>query len=141
MMYKKLAILNGSLLAVMIFLNGALAGRTGIYMSTLIYHLLGLLLLLLLAFIKKSKPDHIFKVPPLFLLPGVLSVMTIVLNNVTIPKLGVTLASGAALFGQLVMSALIEHFGLFRMQARRLKKEKIIGFLIISLGVTIMVLF
>ncbi|MBY6953214.1 EamA-like transporter family protein, partial [Clostridium botulinum] len=42
--YRNLAVLNGILLAIMIFLNGVLSEKIGLYISTLIYHVLGLLL-------------------------------------------------------------------------------------------------
>lgn len=37
---------------------------------------------------------------------------------------GVILAIGASLFEQLVMSSLVEHFGLFGMSVNRLKKDR-----------------
>lgn len=40
-MYKNLALLNGVMLAIMIFFNGMLSNITGPYMSTLIFHVLG----------------------------------------------------------------------------------------------------
>lgn len=138
-MYKNLALVNGIILAVMVFLNGMLASKTGPYMSTLIYHVLGLLLIIIIAIIKKNKLPNMREVPFLLLLPGVLSVITILLNNISIPHIGVTLAVGVGLFGQLVMSSLVEHFGLFGMPVNKLKKGKIIGLSIISLGIIFMI--
>lgn len=138
-MYKNLALLNGIILAVMVFFNGMLASKTGPYMSTLIYHVLGLLMIIIVSIIKKNKLTNLREVPFLLLLPGVLSVITILLNNISIPHIGVTLAVGIGLFGQLVMSSLVEHFGLFGMPANKLKKGKIAGLSIISLGIIFMI--
>jgi len=37
------------------------------------------------------------------------------------------------------MSSLVEHFGLFGMPVNKFKKEKILGFSIISLGIIVMI--
>ena len=138
-MYKNLALINGALLAIMVFLNGMLAGITGPYMSTLIFHVLGLILIFTIFLIKKNRLSNFKEIPPEYFLPGVLSVITILLNNICIPQIGLTLTIGVTLFGQLVMSALVEHFGLFGMPVNSFGKEKIPGFSIISLGIIVMV--
>ncbi len=138
-MYKNLALINGVILAIMVFFNGMLAGITGPYMSTLIFHVLGFVLIIIISIIKKNRFPNLKEVPLMFFLPGILSVITILLNNICIPQIGITLAIGITLFGQLVMSSLVEHFGLFGMPANRLKKEKIVGFSILSLGIVVMI--
>ena len=138
-MYKNLALINGVILAIMVFFNGMLASITGPYMSTLIYHVLGLVLIIFISIVKKNKLSNLKEVPLIFLLPGILSVITILLNNISIPKIGVTLAVGVGLFGQLVMSSFVEHFGLFGMTANKIKKEKILGLSVISLGIIFMI--
>lgn len=138
-MYKGLALINGILLAIMVFLNGIQSSITGPYLSTLIYHVLGFLLIIIISQVKKNKLPNLKELPLLFFLPGVLGVITILLNNISIPKIGVTLVAGVGLFGQLVMSALVEHFGLFGMPVNRLKRGKILGFSIISLGIIVMI--
>lgn len=137
-MYRNLALLNGVILAAMIFLNGMLSSVIGPYLSTLIYHLLGLLWIIAISVIKKNKPSNFKRLPYIFFLPGILSVATILFNNITIPHIGLTLTIGVALFGQLVMSALVEHFGLFDMPKNPFRREKILGFSIISLGIIVM---
>lgn len=139
-MYKGLALTNGIILAIMVFLNGMLSSITGPYISTLIYHLLGFILIILISLVKKNRLSSLKYLPIIFFLPGMLGVITILLNNISIPKIGVTLAVGAGLFGQLAMSAIVEHFGLFGMPVNRLKKGKILGFSIISLGIVVMII-
>lgn len=139
-MYRWLALVNGVILAIMVFFNGMLSSITGPYLSTLIYHLLGFILILVISLIKKNRLSSLNKLPFIFFLPGILGVITILLNNISIPRIGVTLAVGAGLFGQLVMSALVEHFGLFEMPINRLGKNKILGFSIISLGIIVMII-
>lgn len=138
-MYKNLALLNGGILAIMVFLNGMLANRTGAYLSTFIFHAIGLLLIILIALFKKNKLPNIKAVPLVLSLSGILNVVTILLNNISIPQIGVTLAVGVSLFGQLVMSGLVEHFGLFKMPINRFKKEKAFGLSFIALGLIVMI--
>lgn len=138
-MYKNLAIINGVILAIMVFFNGMLARITGPYMSTLIFHMLGFILIIIISIIKKNKFSSLKELQPIFFLPGVLGVITILLNNLSIPRIGVTLVTGVSLFGQIVMSSLVEHFGLFGMPANRFKKEKALGFSMILLGIIVMI--
>lgn len=138
-MYKSLALVNGIFLAIMVFFNGMIANITGPYMSTLIFHVLGFILILIISIIKKNNLPNLKKVPLLLFLPGILGVITILLNNISIPRIGLTLSIGVTLFGQLIMSSLVEHFGLFGMPVNRFKKEKILGFLTISLGIIVMI--
>lgn len=138
-MYKNLALINGVILAIMVFYNGMIANITGPYMSTLIFHVLGFSLIIVLSIIKKNKLSNLKQVPLVLFLPGILSVITILLNNISIPEIGLTLAIGVTLFGQLAMSSLVEHFGLFGMPVNKFKKEKILGFSIISLGIIFMI--
>jgi bacterial/archaeal transporter family-2 protein len=138
-MYKKFSLINGVILAIMVFFNGMLTSRIGPYMSTLIYYLLGLFFIIGISIVKKNKLLILRKLPIIFFLPGILGVVTILLNNIAIPQIGVTLTVGVGLFGQLAMSSLVEHFGLFGMPVNRLRKEKILGLSIISLGIVAMI--
>ncbi len=140
-MYRNLAFINGILLAVMIFFNGLVSKITGPYLGTLIYHVTGLLLVAGIAVWKKNRLQRFTDKSLLLLLPGILSVVTILLNNITMPQLGLTLATGMALFGQLVMSSLVEHFGLFYREANPLRKEKLVGLGMISFGILVMILW
>ena len=138
-MYKNLAFTNGILLAVMIFCNGLLSGITGPYLSTLIFHMVGLILMLAIAAVNKTRFSALKEIPLLFFLPGILSLITILLNNLCVPRIGISLTIGVSLYGQLVMSALVEHYGLFGMPVNKFRKEKILGFSSISLGIALMI--
>jgi transporter family-2 protein len=138
-MYKNLALLNGVILAIMIFFNGMLSSITGPYMSTLIFHVIGFILILAISMVKKNNIINFKKVPLMFFLPGILSVITILLNNICIPQIGITLTIGISLYGQLIMSIFVEHFGLFGMPVNKFRKGKILGFSIITLGTVVMI--
>lgn len=124
----------------MIFLNGVLSEKIGLYLSTLIYHVLGLLLILLVSIVRKNKLPKLNKIPVILFLPGILSVLVIFLNNLSSSKIGITLTAGMGLLGQLVISALIDHFGLFGVQVNKMRKEKILSFSLIITGLIFMIL-
>lgn len=138
--YKNLAVLNGALLAIMIFFNGVLSEKMGLYISTLIYHILGLLLILLVSVVRKNKLPKLSKIPAILFIPGILSVLVIFLNNLSSSKIGITLTAGIGLFGQLVISTLIDHFGLFGAQINKIRKEKIVSFSLIITGLVFMII-
>ena len=138
--YKNLAVLNGILFAIMIFLNGVLSEKIGLYLSTLIYHILGFLLIFLVSVVRKNKFPKLSKIPIVFFIPGILSVLVIFLNNLSSSNIGITLTAGISLFGQLVISTLIDHFGLFGVQVNKIRKEKILSFSLIITGLIFMIL-
>lgn len=138
--YRNLAVLNGSLLAIMIFLNGNLSKKTGLYVSTLIYHVLGLVLILVVSIVMQNNLPKLNKLTVIYFMPGILSVLVIFLNNISLSKIGVTLTAGIGLFGQLISSALIDHFGLFSMPVNKLRKGKILSFSVIVLGLIFMII-
>lgn len=140
MIYKNLSAVNGVLLAVMIFLNALLASQIGPFMGSLVFYLVGLIFILMISVSTGNRLSSFTALPWLFFLPGILGVMTTVINNVAMPKLGVMLVSGLALFGQLVMSAAVDHFGWFGMSKIPIKPQKILGFTLISLGIVSMIM-
>lgn len=138
-MYRNIAFLNGILLAIMIFFNGLQASITGPYISTLIFHAFGLLFVLIIAILKRNQLPKLKTLQPIYLLPGILGVITILLNNMCIPRIGITLTTGISLYGQLITSGLVEHFGLFGMPVSKFKKGKALGYLLITMGIIVMI--
>lgn len=152
MSYRGLALINGLLIAVMVFLNGMLGERLGTYNSAMVFYGIGLLLLIGIHFIKKLlKKDTEREMVPihekglkklsLFILPGILSAMVIVLNNVTVTKVGVTLTLGLGAFGQVIMSNIVQVFGLFGTKKVPFNKKKLIAYAFIVAGIAVMTFF
>lgn len=137
-MYKNLTALNGGLIALMLFVNSLLAAEIGPFLSSLVFYLVGFFILLGLWRSSERRGFHPWKMPLFYFAPGVLGVMTTIINNIGVQKMGVMLISGLALFGQLVMSAVIEHYGLFGMPKRCFKPQKAVGFALILLGILVM---
>ncbi len=137
-MYNNLSLFNGIILAIMNFFNGMLAGILGPYISATIYYSLGLSLIIVISIIRNKKLLSLRKLPLIFYIPGALNLITILLNNLSIPRIGITVASSLGLFGQLVMSTLVDHFGFFGMPVNKVRKEKLLGLSVISLGILAM---
>lgn len=64
--------------------------------------------------------------------------MLTLVNVITIGSLGVALTTALAVFGQLVFSSLVDHFGLFGLTKYEFNPKKLIGFLIVFIGIVIM---
>ncbi|NFD32028.1 EamA-like transporter family protein, partial [Clostridium botulinum] len=95
---------------------------------------------LLVSIVRKNKLPKFNKIPIILFLPGILSVLVIFLNNLSSSKIEITLTAGMGLFGQLVISTLIDHFGLFGVQVNKMRKEKILSFSLIITGLIFMIL-
>lgn len=140
-MYKLLAILNGSLIAIMIILNGLLTDKTNVIVSTAIINVIGLILIIILILIKKIKLKSLKQIPFYLFFTGVLSVINVGLNSISFIKLGAALTIGLILYGQLLASTLVDHFGILEMNKCALHPKKIIGLAIMSIGILIMIVF
>jgi transporter family-2 protein len=72
---------------------------------------------------------------------GAISVFTVMFNNLSYVALGVSIPVALGLLGQLLTSLFFDHFGFLGMTKIKFNKKKIIGLIIISLGISIMAFF
>ena len=137
-MYKVYALLIGMVIAVMVAFNGALAGGTGDYIAGAMIHLSGLFGVILILLLTKRS----FRIPrgiPIYLFSsGAIGVLTILFNNLCFKAFGVSLTLALGLFGQSLAAGIIDHFGLLGMKQSKIRKEKILGFVIIAAGIIMM---
>lgn len=136
-MYKLFAVFVGAEFAVMVTLNSMLSKTVGDYPSLLVVHLVGMIITALILIIKRKKVS-IKNVPIGFMLGGVAGCFVVLFNNIAIKAIGVSLTLALCLFGQSIVSGLIDNYGLFGMTVHKFKKEKIIGFVIIAAGLVVM---
>lgn len=137
-MYKILAVLIGGVISIMLTFNGQLEGAVGPTYSLVIIHLVGLIIISAVLLVKKEKIQVEEKIPVYLFLGGAIGVALVLVNMATIVKIGVTLTTSLAVFGQLVFSSLIDHFGLLGMDKYKFDNRKIVGFIIITIGLVIM---
>lgn len=137
-MYNILALVIGALISVMISFNSGLEGYVGSTYSVVIIHAVGLIAILIVAAIKKEKIVIKEAIPFYLFLGGIFGVMLTLVNVITIGSIGVALTTALAVFGQLVFSSLVDHFGLFGLTKYEFNPKKIVGLLIVFGGLVIM---
>ena len=137
-MYNILALVIGALISVMISFNSGLEGYVGSTYSVVIIHAVGLIAILIVAAIKKEKIVIKEAIPFYLFLGGIFGVMLTLVNIITIGGIGVALTTALAVFGQLVFSSLVDHFGLFGLTKYEFNPKKLVGLFIVLVGLVIM---
>lgn len=140
-MYNLLSLLIGALIAIMVSFNGILSSTFGAYASLVIIHLIGLVAMIIILIYKKKKIQFNTTVPWYLYTAGIITVLTIMFNNLSYPVLGVSLPLALGLLGQTITSIIIDHYGFLGMKKIKFNPKKIIGLLIIVCGVCIMTFF
>lgn len=126
----------GCLIAVQSVLNASLGERAGPFGSVLLLTLVSAvtLLLLILLFPRTAElgsapgPERWY-----LYLGGVLGIAILAAPILLVPRLGTTLTLTAVVMGQLVMSLLVDHYGLFA--SPRIPMDLLRGLGVILLGV------
>ena len=92
----------------------------------------------IVAAIKKEKMVIKEAIPFYLFLGGIFGVMLTLVNVITIGSIGVALTTALAVFGQLVFSSLVDHFGLFGLTKYEFNPKKLVGLFIVFVGLVIM---
>ena len=137
-MYNILSLLIGMLIAVMIAFNGRLSSTMGTYSSLLLIHIIGYIFLVIIMLIKKIKIPFKMNLPLYLYSAGAMSVLTVLFNNISLPKIGVSLPVSLGLLGQISTSLVFDYYGLLGMPKIHFNKKKLIGFAVIIVGIGIM---
>lgn len=140
MKYSLLAVLSGVLISVMIAINGELTYAVGNYRATLIIHAVGLtaILLALLASRKRLHPGP--RLPIYMYFGGVVGVLSVMFNNFSYAALGVSITLALGLLGQMIISFVIDRFGLFGAKAQRFRKDRLLSALLVLVGIVVMMI-
>lgn len=138
-MYYFLSVFAGSIIAIMIAINGILTLHYSIYLSTVIIHIVGLVIITLILIRHKENPaPWKNKQLPLFLYSGgLLGVVITVFNNAAFGKISMSAILAIVLLGQSVASIIIDHFGWLDMPYQPFNKKKLIGLSFIILGIVL----
>jgi len=128
----------GALIAIMIMINGTLSNAFGNYTSTVVIHIIGLLSVIFVLLISKSKFKIVKGTPVYLYSAGAIGVFTVLFNNLSFSQLGVSITLALGLLGQSVSSIIIDNFGLMGMKVIKFEKRKFIGLIFIILGILIM---
>lgn len=132
------SLIAGALLAFMVSSNGLVGVAAGIYTSSVIIHLLGLIGVILVLIFTKAKFKNLRALPIWMYTAGLIGILTVLFNNITFTKLGVSLTVALSLVGQSITSLIIDQYGLLGLPVNRFNKKKIVGFVIILFGIVLM---
>lgn len=136
-----MSVIIGMLITLMITLNGVLSNGVGNYTSSVMIHLIGLVGIILVLVVTKSKIVLKKELPFYLYSAGFIGVVTVLFNNISIGNIGVSLTVSLGLLGQTIFSLISDHYGLFKTKKIAFNQQKIIGLLIIVLGIFSMTLF
>ncbi len=138
-MYNLLAIFVGFLLTLMSTLNSGLSNYIDVSIVLVIFHVLAAIISLVLILATKQNLTFKSDLPVLFYIGGVIGFFSVLLGSVCMSNMGASLTVAIIIFGQMVTSAFIDHFGMFGMTKTKFNFKKIGGFFIISVGLALMV--
>lgn len=134
-----LAFLTGALIPVQAALNASLNRNIGNAVFTAgIVLAMGLIsMALVILFTVKQFPSArtIVTAPPYSYLGGVIVATYILLITIITPKLGAGVAIGLIVVGQITSAMLIDHFGWFNIDIRRVDLQRLIGILLMFGGI------
>lgn len=132
-----IAAFSGVAMAIQGSINSALGKVIGLWESTFIVHLVGLLVVSLLLFICKLGDGclaDIVKAPWYSYLGGILGVIIIYSVVLSIPKVGVAPATTAIVLGQVLTAGLVDHLGLFGLNRIPFSLYNVLGTLLMAGG-------
>lgn len=132
-----LMLLAGFGIPVMAAVNAGLATRTGSTTGAVTILTGVAFAVSLLAFLAKGRvsPSTMLSAPPGFYLAGTLFLFYITSITFCAPRIGLANAVFLVLFGQIVASTSIDHFGWFGTEVMRLTSKRSAGILLMAVGV------
>ena len=137
-MFYTLSLLSGVLIAVMITINGMLTLWHGVHSATVIIHFVGLILITALVLIKRENPFAARHTWWLYL-GGAVGIMVTILNNSAFGRISVSAILALVLLGQIICGFFFDQFGFLGMQKHPFAKRKLVGVIIIMLGIFTMI--
>ncbi|MFW1857658.1 DMT family transporter [Acinetobacter defluvii] len=106
--------------------------------AALLSFLIGTIVLAIFVFFQSTpKPtlQSLGQIPWYLWLGGCLGVYAISISIYTAPKLGFLTLSGLIIFGQIMMSMLLDHFGWLGVEKTQLNWQRLLGGVVIFIGV------
>ena len=136
-----LSLTSGILIALMVTVNGLAATIFGNWVSLVVINLIGLLTAGIVLVLKRSMNNIIKGVPFIYLLGGAIGVITVLFNNICVNNIGVAMTMGLALVGQIIASAIAEHFGVLGMKKKKVTIKKAPAYILMIAGAVVMIVW
>ncbi|MBZ5750818.1 DMT family transporter [Metabacillus rhizolycopersici] len=132
LIFPLLALIGGMALAVQSQINGGLGKKVGVIEGSFISFSVGTLaLLFILLFFGNGDISAISTVPKWQLIGGLLGAFFVIVQVIAVPKIGVSATLMAVIVGQILIGAIIDHFGLFGGNRFPIDLKKMIAILLL----------
>ena len=140
LLYLAIAALAGLTMALQGSMNSMLGKKIGIFESSLIAHLSAALIfiILILLNIRKGNIEAWREAPWYLYLGGLLGVIITYTVIVSIPELGMGVATTAIVTAQVSTACLLDHLGAFGLEKVPFSWLKLIGIIFLAIGVRLM---
>ncbi|WP_028042492.1 DMT family transporter [Candidatus Stoquefichus massiliensis] len=135
-----LALISGMIITVMNIFNGHLSDYYGVYVSTVVIHFIGLCTFVVMMVIKKEKISFQKHIPLILYSGGVIGVLTVVFNVMTVGELGAALLTALGLLGQMIISLILEQQGWLGTIKKKLTLSKMMSLIVVMIGIGVMML-
>ena len=132
---------TGILIALMLLFNGYLAEIFGIYTSSVLIHMAGLITVTVAVLAGRHRFDRLRDAKWYLYSAGAIGVITVIFNNISFSGMGVSLTLAVSLLGQSLAAIIIDHFGLLGMKKIKIERQKITGLVLIVSGIIVMSVF
>jgi bacterial/archaeal transporter family-2 protein len=132
LIFPLLALIGGMALATQGQINGGLGKKVGVIEGSFISFSIGTLtLLFILLFFGSGNISALSTVPKWQLTGGLLGAFFVVVQVIVVPKIGVSASLMAVIAGQIILGAVIDHYGLFGGNRFPIDKQKMIAILLL----------
>ncbi len=136
LIFPLLALIGGMALATQGQVNGGLGKKVGVIEGSFISFSIGTLaLLFILLFFGSGNISALSTVPKWQLTGGLLGAFFVVVQVIVVPKIGVSASLMAVIVGQIILGAVIDHFGLFGGNRFPIDKQKLIAILLLFVSI------
>lgn len=128
--------IGGSAVAIQSQINALFSKKVGVLESATVSFMVGALALFVLAFFfGKGNFLNVFTVPKWQLIGGLLGAFFIVINIFSVNLIGVAATFMAVIIGQILVGAIIDHFGLFGGVVYPINMTKLIALALMFVGI------
>lgn len=129
----------GIMTTLMNYFNSLLALGTGLFLSSIVIHAVGLVPSFILFIIYERRRAAAIKTAfshkPLLFIGGFIGIAAVILSSYCINTVGVFITTMATLSGQLIFSFIIDTYGLFNFKKVKITRRKAFAMFILLIGI------
>lgn len=137
-MNKLMIFINGFFIVIMNSFNGMLSTSSSVYWTSFIHHFFSLVFMYVIYLFYDKNKFRIGKLESKYYLPGLISAAVVMIGAACIANIGATFLIVFNLVGQMLISFIIDEFGLFGMEKVPFRKRNLIGYSVILVGIVVM---